>query len=76
MNAPHRFAYSSRKYRRLVDWIARNDNDGDDEQVEELKGYLTVTLVADCYDLKAERVAADVWAMRHPHGERRQQVAS
>ena len=53
-------AYSSRKYTRLIQWIADNDNDGMNEPVEELAGYLTVKMVADCYDLHPHQVAIDV----------------
>ena len=59
-----RQAYSSRKYRDLIDWIAWNDGTGDDHPIEELAGYLTVTMVAHCYKLKNVQVATDVWNLR------------
>lgn len=56
--------YHSRKYVRLVQWIAANDNDGDAEPLDALAGYLTVKLVADCYDLKPSQVAEDAFNLR------------
>jgi hypothetical protein len=56
--------YHSRKYIRLIHWIAGNDNDGEDESVAELAGYLTVKMVADCYDMHPSKVAEDVWLAR------------
>ena len=56
--------YQSRKYHRLIEWIAMNDNDGDAEPLEQLTLYLSVKLVADCYDLKPRQVAEDVIAFR------------
>jgi hypothetical protein len=58
--------YSSRKYKRLVQWIALNDNDGEDEEPKELAGYLTVTMIAHCFDLRNAQVAEDVYKLRHP----------
>ena len=59
-------AYVSRKYDRLIEWIALNDNTGDDEPIDVLAGSLTVTMIAHCYDVDNKRVAADVYAIRHP----------
>ena len=56
--------YESRKYRRLIEWISMNDNDGEADPIEQLAGYLTVKLVADCYDLTCRQVAEDVFAIR------------
>ena len=60
MSATPKQAYSSRKYSRLVEWIAFNDNPGDDEPLAAVADYLTVVMVAHCYDLQPIRVAADV----------------
>jgi|GEM_PF-5858932 len=63
--------YQSRKYHRLVEWIALHDNPASNDSVEELAGYLTVTMVADCYDLKKRDVAEDVYRVReHLSGSR------
>ena len=64
MSAIRKRAYNSRKYNRLIQWIADNDALGDADSIEVLKTYLTVVLVADCYDLKDERVATDVFNLR------------
>lgn len=51
-------------YRDAVDWIARNDALGDDEGVEELRGYISVVLIADIFGADAVRVATDVKRLR------------
>jgi len=56
--------YSSRKYTTLVEWIAYNDGPGDELGLSELAGTLTVTMLAHCYNLASEKVAADVLAFR------------
>jgi len=60
--------YRSRKYRRLIEWIALNDNPAHNDSVEELAGYLTVVMVAHCYDLKPSDVAEDVSGVRKLEG--------
>ncbi len=57
-------AYSSRKYRLLIEWIALNDSNGDNDSINSLAGYLTVKMVADCYNLTCMQIAIDVWNMR------------
>jgi hypothetical protein len=59
--------YQSRKYRTMVEWIALNDNPGDSENVEEIAGYMTVTMLAHCYNLRPLYVAEDVMAIRMKH---------
>lgn len=62
--------YSSRKYEQLVKWIAYNDNPGDHQPVEEVAGYLTVTMLAHCYNLAALKVAQDVMQFRNAEEKR------
>ena len=57
--------YHSRKYDRLITFIALNDNPGDHEDVEQVAGYMTVVMIADCYDLKPLHVAEDVLCIRN-----------
>ena len=66
----HKFAYESRKYRQLVWWIALNDAPGDASPLEELSGYLTVTMLAHCYNLPSLKVAKDVQAVRDYEAEK------
>jgi hypothetical protein len=47
-------------YRAAIEWIALNDNLGDDESEDVLEGYLTVAMVADLFGAETSRVAADV----------------
>ncbi len=61
-----KYAYQSRKYVRLIDWIAANDTVEPNDSLQMISGYRTVSLVADCYDLKLGQVATDVWNRRHP----------
>lgn len=56
--------YSSRKYRQLVKWIADMDNSGSGDNLEEVSGYVTVVMLAHCYNLKCMQVAEDVMAYR------------
>lgn len=56
--------YHSRKYIKLVTWIANADNSADNDAVEEIAGYLTVKMVADCYELRPIHVAQDVVAIK------------
>lgn len=48
-----------KKYKQAVEWIALNDDVGDGS-VEEIKGMITVLLVADVYLVKPEGVAKDI----------------
>jgi len=49
-------------YREAIAWIADNDEAGDDDAtvVDVVRGYTTVVLVADVFDVDADKVAADV----------------
>jgi len=60
-------SYRSRAYNKAVQWIALNDNDGEDDPVDQLKLYLTVKLVADTWEKTCTQVAHDVWFERHPN---------
>jgi hypothetical protein len=58
-------------YRRAVEWIAANDNAGDNEDVDALSGYLSVLLVADLFDkFDSETVARDVYRERQRRAAR------
>lgn len=59
-----RMHYSSRKYRTLVEWIALNDSTGDDHNITEISSYLTVIMLAHCFNLPNLHVAEDVMAVR------------
>lgn len=60
------FAYQSRKYRSLVEFIALNDDNGSPDalNIEAVSGYMTVVMVAACYNLKTASVAKDVISIR------------
>lgn len=60
-------------YREAIDWIARNDNAGDDMPLEiypdaeanaeirgAIRGYISTSLVADLFGVDTDRVARDV----------------
>jgi hypothetical protein len=49
-------------YRDAIDWIAQNDSAGDADALDEdvVSGYVTSVLVADLFDVAAQRVGADV----------------
>jgi hypothetical protein len=53
-------------YNAAVVWIAYNDNAGDIDRLdpESIQHYLTVVMVADLFVSTADRVAADVVALR------------
>lgn len=59
-------SYRSRAYNKAVQWIALNDNDGEDHPPELLRQYITIKLVADTWDKTDSQVARDVWFERHP----------
>lgn len=50
-------------YRFGVQWIALNDNPGENEP-EEMNGYVSVALLADLFGIHPERVVKDVLAYR------------
>jgi hypothetical protein len=56
-------------YRYAIAWIALNDNLGDDEAEDVLRGYLTVVMVADLFGVEPDRVAADVAKYRKKNCE-------
>lgn len=56
--------YSSRKYRQLVEWIAFNDNSGENDSLDDVSGYITVVMLSHCYKLPSIKVAEDVLACR------------
>lgn len=57
-------------YARAVEWVALNDNAGDNEGLESVAGYISVVLIADLWNKSAKTVAQDVlnwrahWARR------------
>lgn len=55
-------------YREAVQWIALNDNPGDDEGVSEIQGYISTLLVADLFGADPSLVALDVVRSRHGVG--------
>ena len=60
----HTLHYGSRRYRQLIEWIADNDNPGDNDPLDAVAGYLTVTMLAHTFNLKKTDVAADVLLLR------------
>lgn len=52
------------RYRDAVHWIACNDAPGDDDNVQQLSGAISVLLVADVWGKTAEAVALDVLNFR------------
>ena len=55
--------YESRKYRKLINWIAGNDNPVDVD-IDTISTNMTVCMVADCYNLTPFAVASDVLEKR------------
>jgi len=51
-------------YRAAMEWIAWNDNPGDDDLPIALSGYISVCLVADMWGKSSLRVATDVFNIR------------
>jgi len=52
-----------------VEYIACNDNPGDDEPADVLAGYISVVMLAVPFKVERERVAADVAKFRKAHPE-------
>jgi hypothetical protein len=50
-------------YRFGIAWIALNDETGETD-VEQVKGFISVLLLADLFDVPPEKVAADVLKFR------------
>lgn len=55
-------------YGDAVRWIAFNDNDGSDDAVPEIAGYISTLLVADLFGAEPYKVAVDVLRTRHDSG--------
>jgi len=51
-------------YRFGIRWIARNDNAGDNDDVETIAGYISVLLLADLFGKDPGTVAKDVIKFR------------
>jgi len=51
-------------YKKAIQWIAENDNDGLNDNHEDIQWYLTVAFVADLFDITTEKVAKDVFKRR------------
>lgn len=49
-----------------IQWIADNDNAGDNEPPDVLDGYATVALVADIFGKLPSEIANRVYALRNP----------
>lgn len=56
-------------YRDAVAWVADND-DSETLDVETVRSYVTVALVADLFGVEQEKVAADVVKFREKHGSK------
>jgi len=52
-------------YHTAVQWIANEDSPGDNDDIETLRGYLTVCLVADLFGKDQDKVAKDVYEARN-----------
>jgi hypothetical protein len=59
---------SRASYEKAVEWIALNDNEGDDEDADALAITMTVLLVADLWNRPPLLVAEDVFQYRHSGG--------
>lgn len=51
-------------YRFGVDWIALNDNPGEDDSEEDISIYVTTMLLADLFGKDPETVGRDIYARR------------
>lgn len=51
-------------YRSAIEYIALNDAPGDEPDVEEMTGFISVGLVSEIFDVPQEKVAQDVWNYR------------
>ena len=60
---------SPKGYKFAVEWIANEDANGDDDPVDVLAGYISVSLAADIYGKTQEQVAQDVYNLRHPEAK-------
>lgn len=48
-------------------WIALNDAPADNDNAEQLEGYISVALLADLFGKQAKDVANDVYTLRNGH---------
>lgn len=55
-------------YRDAVDFIAFNDNAGDEDLPEAIEGYASTVLVASIFDVPVIKVATDVYKYRIKRG--------
>lgn len=56
-------------YRFGVAWIARNDNAGNGDSLEDVCGYVSVLLLADLFGKTEQQVGADIFQYRQDHAE-------
>ena len=56
------------KYVEAIDWIANEDNPGDEQSLEVVAGYMSVGLVADLFGVPSHVVARDVVDRRNGTG--------
>jgi hypothetical protein len=56
-------------YRRAIEWVAFNDGAGDPDALdpEVVSGLTTVVLLADLFEVEAEKVGRDVVRFRKAH---------
>jgi predicted P-loop ATPase/GTPase len=53
----------TKTYKKAVEWIAINDEPSETD-LEEISGFLTVTLIADLFNIDEQVVAKDVLKIR------------
>lgn len=51
-------------YRAAVEWIALNDDAGNGDTAEIVADYVSVGLIADIFEVPAEKLAADIMRVR------------
>jgi hypothetical protein len=51
-------------YREAIKWIARNDESANDDDIEATRDLISVSLIADLFDVAAEIVAQEVHRKR------------
>lgn len=54
----------AKDYAHAIKFIALNDNPGDNDDSNTLRGYASVVLVSELYDVPQDIVAEDVWTVR------------
>ena len=55
-------------YRKAVEWIAHNDEDGSGDGIDGISQYVTTLLVADIFCVEPRRVATDIARARRVAG--------